>query len=270
MQLKFTKMHALGNDFLFIDKSITRYLDPSSIVLIANRKLGIGCDQVIFYERNFAANYQVQIYNPDGSQAGMCGNAMRCLGLLCRQIYDEGQIAALVGNKRIKIDALDADNIKVNMGPAELNSEWMPKLPDLINVLGDWQIDLKEVMCADIGNRHLVIFYRNLGDQDKILLGQSLQNMHLFEDGINVNFARITSPNSIHLRVFERGAGMTLACGSGACATFAVARKLKFVEERATINFEMGELFMSSLNDEIIMSGPATKVAEVIFNEAIL
>lgn len=261
MTLEFTKMHGLGNDFVFIDQnSLTKAEDVNFITKIANRRIGIGCDQLIIYQKLSDNKYCVKIYNPDGSEAGMCGNAMRCIGLLSFEKTGEKLIEVKVKSRTIIVELKSANQIEVNMGSASFSNNWMPPINTISQVLSDYRLNLKEILLVDVGNPHIVIFYSNLNSQEKALLGEMLQKHDAFPDGVNVNFARVEGSN-IYLKVFERGTGFTLACGSGACASFAAARKLKFIEENAIIKFEIGDLLMSYSDENMIMSGPAHKVA---------
>ena len=261
MPIEFFKMHGLGNDFIFINQS-NLHKKPSTefITKVADRKIGLGCDQLIIFRRVGVCEYVVDIYNPDGSKAGMCGNAMRCLGLYAFEENGEKLIQAHVDLRHIHIETISARKINVNMGKASFEENWMPKIGTISDAILDYQLNLKDIICVDMGNPHIVIFYDNLSYPDLELLGRVMQYKNLFPDGVNVNFAKIKD-NSIELRVYERGAGFTLACGSGACATFSAAHKLKFITESATIRFEFGNLRMSYLDEDIIMSGAAQKVA---------
>ena len=190
----------------------------------------------------------------------MCGNAMRCLGLYAFEEHAEKIITATVNSRSIYIETISAKKIKVNMNKASFKEKWMPNIAEISEVISDYQLNLKDIVCVDMGNPHIVIFYNNLSHPDMELLGRVMQYKSLFPDGVNVNFAKIEN-NYINLRVYERGAGFTLACGSGACATFAAAVELKFVKENAIIRFEFGDLNMSYSGQDIIMCGPAHKVA---------
>jgi diaminopimelate epimerase len=260
--LRFIKMHGLGNDFVFIDTDDFKGdVSKNFITKISDRKIGIGCDQLIFYGKLSDDLYSMKIYNPDGSQAGMCGNATRCLGLIAFEKCGTKNLKIKVNNRIVSVNIESSDLIKVNMGKPDFEKSWMPKISQISEIIRDYQLNLKEIVCVDMGNPHIVIFYSSLGRMDKSLLGQRFQIHPAFPDGVNVNFARIDDDQVIHLTVFERGTSLTLACGSGACATFAAANKLKFIQSNATIKFEIGNLDMSYLDEDIIMSGPATKVA---------
>jgi diaminopimelate epimerase len=256
----FTKMHGLGNDFVIINKDAL----PGSCELqdlsvnIANRYTGIGCDQVIFYQKK-SGYYEMFIYNNDGSTAKLCGNASRCLAKLIYLDAGERQIKLKVGNRELFCKVLSESEISVNIGAVDFNKEWMPDIETIWPIAELYMIDLKEIICADVGNPHLVIF-SNISDQDKEVVGEKLQNKELFPDGVNVNFAAVKN-NKIYLSVWERGAGLTFACGSGACASFASAAKLGFITGDCEVVFQLGSLKMSKEVDNIIMTGPASLVA---------
>ena len=261
MNIEFTKLHGLGNDFIFINRVMLQTNEVKDFITkIMNRRIGIGCDQLIIYQIIDDQTYSVKIYNPDGSEAGMCGNAMRCLGLYAFEKNEQKLIKVIVKNKTIIVEFKSANEIQVDMGIASFDKPWMQPLNAISQTLADYRLNLKEILLVDVGNPHIIIFYNNLNSEEKSLLGKTLQNHSAFPDGINVNFARVDH-DAIYLKVFERGTGFTLACGSGACASFAAARKLKFIGESATIKFEIGDLSMYHSNEHIIMSGPAHKVA---------
>lgn len=256
----FTKMHGLGNDFVIINKNEL----PVDCVLqdfavsVANRRTGIGCDQVILYQEK-SDYYEMLIYNHDGSSAKLCGNASRCLAKLIYFDSGERQIKLKVGNRELLCEVISDNEISVNVGEVLFNKEWMPTIETIWPIAQLYMIDLKEIICADVGNPHLIIF-SDISDQDKELVGERLQNKALFPDGINVNFASVKN-NKIYLSVWERGAGLTLACGSGACASFASAAKLGFITGNCEVVFQLGSLKMSKKGEDIIMTGPASLVA---------
>jgi diaminopimelate epimerase len=261
MAIEYTKMHGLGNDFVFIDQDILcRNLSNDFVVKICDRRIGLGCDQLILYRKLADRSYLMEIYNTDGSKADMCGNASRCLALYAYKKYQEDQIEIMTGSRIISATVNSSNTIGVNMGQALFTRSWMPQINELANIAADYGLNLKEMIFVDVGNRHIVIFYQSLSQQEKVLLGQVFQRHILLSEGINVNFAKIDC-GIIYLEVFERGVGFTLACGSGACATFAAAEKLQFALNSATIRFKIGDLHMSYSGQNIIMSGPAIKVA---------
>jgi len=264
-KIKFVKMHGLGNDFVIINQAdLAIDCDFQKLAInISDRRLGVGCDQFILYKKN-QDHYEMAIYNQDGSSARMCGNASRCLTKLIYTYFGDTDIVIKVFDRELICQVLNENEFSVNMGSASFNKDWMI-LPEKIYPIAErYMIEPKEVICVDVGNPHIVIF-SNLSDQDKEYLGKKLQEKILFPDGVNVNFADVKE-NIINLSVWERGVGFTLACGSGACASFAAATKLGFVDNQAEVVFRCGSLNMSKHKEDIIMSGPAAFVSSGEFH----
>ncbi|HJD55699.1 MAG TPA: diaminopimelate epimerase [Rickettsia endosymbiont of Pyrocoelia pectoralis] len=260
-KINFVKMHGLGNDFVIVNKQdLTNMHDLSQLAKnIADRHLGIGCDQFIIYEEHKADTYEMIIYNIDGSRAKLCGNATRCLAKLIYLNTGKRDITVIVGNKKLLCHVKDENIISVNVGGVSFNEPWMPSRDKIWEFAERYMIDLKETICVDVGNPHLVIFSK-LEPQDQKTVGIKLQDKELFADGVNVNFAEVKD-NKIYLSVWERGAGLTLACGSGACSSFAAGLKLGFVSSSSEVVFKHGSLIMREENGNIIMQGPAKLVA---------
>ncbi len=254
-------MHGLGNDFIMLNQQdLPKDYDLSNLAIaICNRRTAIGCDQLIIYDKEESNCYSMTIYNQDGSLAKMCGNAARCLAKLLCLKHEQQQITLKLADRKIACQILDNDKISVNMGKPSFSAPWMPSADKIWSLAERYQIEPKEIICVDMGNPHLVIFSL-LSEHDKELIGGKLQNSPLFPDGVNVNFASIQD-SKIHLLVWERGTGFTLACGSGACASFVAAVKLGFISSPATIIFKHGSLLMQQLDEDIIMQGPASLVA---------
>ena len=260
-QIHFTKMHGLGNDFVMIDqRNLPAEINILTLVkVIADRHTAIGCDQLIIYSED-EDKLEMQIYNMDGSPAEACGNATRCLAFLAYEKTGVKEHVINVAGRKL-IASIQGDNIiEVNMGAVSFNEKWIPKSLELATILEPFALQNHEFICADIGNPHLIIFGA-LSNSDQALLGEKLERHALFSEGVNINFARLSN-NEIDLRVWERGAGFTLACGSGACASFAAAKKLRFVDNEAQINFSLGSLKMKYVGGDIYMSGKVTKVFE--------
>jgi len=259
-KISFVKMHGLGNDFVIISEDVLpEGVDISAFAtLVADRRQGVGCDQFITYKYNDSTNVQMGIYNQDGSKALACGNASRCLSRLMFELTGVKDITLNVAARNVKCEYISSDEIKVDMGPAKFDEDWMPIPTELWKLAERHLIEPKEMLCVDVANPHLVIFSK-LSDQDREIIGQNFQHTNLFKDGINVNFATVED-DKIHLQVWERGAGFTYACGSGAVATFAAATKLGFAGAKAEIIFTLGSLKMQKSGDNIIMRGPASHV----------
>lgn len=258
--ISFVKMHGLGNDFVIINQADlpSHFILSDLAKLIADRYTGIGADQFILYKK-YPNYYEMNIYNHDGSHAKACGNASRCLGKLMNLYFKEKNITLKVIDREINCHIEDDNQVSVNMGQVSFYENWMPSSERIWAIAERYGVELKETICADIGNPHLVIF-SNLSDPDKEIIGKQLQTNELFPEGINVNFAEVVN-DKINLKVWERGIGFTLACGSGACASFAAARKLGFVREESEVVFKLGSLKMKQNEENIIMKGPATLVA---------
>lgn len=263
MNIEFVKMHGLGNDFVVI--KMTEDLAKTNLSefakTISNRRTGIGCDQVIIYSQSdVKSQYLMAIYNQDGSMAEACGNGTRCLV----HLIGEPEVKIKVLDRILDAKLLENGLVEVNMGSVSFDKPWMPEESSLWEIASIYKLEPKEMVCVDIGNPHLVIFNSVLSEEDKGLLGKMLEHNKLFPEGVNVNFAKIDG-DVIELRVWERGDGFTLACGSGACATFAAAKKLGFARDKASVRFKLGILEMSSSGDEILMTGPAKLVARGVY-----
>ncbi|AAU03878.1 diaminopimelate epimerase [Rickettsia typhi] len=258
-KINFVKMHGLGNDFVIVHKrDLATVCNLSQLAKnMADRHTGIGCDQCIIYEE-YNNVYTMIIYNIDGSNAKLCGNATRCLAKLIYLDTGKKDITIMVGKKKLLCNVEAANKISVNVGNVSFNETWMPSRDRIWAFAERYMLDLKETMCVDIGNPHLIIFSK-LEPQDQKIIGQKLQAKELFVDGVNVNFAEVKD-NKIYLSVWERGAGLTLACGSGACGSFAAGLKLGFVHSPSTVVFKYGNLIMQEEDGNIIMQGEATFV----------
>jgi diaminopimelate epimerase len=268
MSVKFDKMQALGNDFVMIDFN---QFSPDSdgsyrkfIPTVCNRNYGIGCDTLVLYK---SENDEIfaKFFNPNGTEAEICGNAARCLGLLMKKRNGASQFTLRTKKKIYPILVTDSE-ICVNMGQPSFN-------PEEIGFLGADQTSLRQkldlpsevfhVSCISVGNPHLVLFCEKILDEEKITeLGASLENHSLFKNKINVSFAHITHKNEIALTVFERGVGLTLACGSGACATAAAAFVNRIIlSKKIFVKQKGGELMVHSDDDlNIFQTGPASYV----------
>lgn len=259
-RIPFVKMHGLGNDFVIIAAQDL----PTGVRMdnfadkISDRRFGIGCDQFITYDL-MKDKVLMNIYNQDGSNAKACGNASRCLTRLIFDATRQTEITIDAHGRSLPCRYINEKEIQVDMGRAVFQADWMPYEQDLWQIAESFAIDPKEMVCVDMGNPHLIIF-TDLSDQDMQIIGELLQRKpHLFKDGVNVNFAKVTN-DIISLKVWERGTGFTLACGSGACATYAAANKLGFVGNKAEVKFIKGILQMSLRDENVVMKGPAEYV----------
>lgn len=257
------KMHGLGNDFVVLDR-ITQnlYLNKTQIQRIADRKLGIGCDQVILIEPPIQpqSDFYYRIFNADGTEVEQCGNGVRCAA---RFVYDMGIIKktslladCLAGPVGIRLEKNQL--LTVNMGIPALNNCASFSIPG-------FEVPLS-FLKVNIGNPHAVIFapktftppFPSTWDT----LQQQILDTGLFPEGVNIEWVYIDSPNSIRVRVLERGVGETLACGSGASACMIAGRKLGLLDQTVNVHFSIGKLRISwaGAGTALFMTGPAIGV----------
>jgi diaminopimelate epimerase len=250
----FTKMHGLGNDFAIFDsRGGTGRFPPERVRLLADRHRGIGCDQLIVLEPSVRADVFMRIYNADGSEAGACGNATRCVGALLG-----GAATIETAGGLLSTTAADG-GIAVAMGVPRWAWDAIPLAYPLDTAalpLG-WD-GLERPAAVSMGNPHLVFFHADSDAVPLERLGPLIEHDPLFPERVNVNVATVEDRGRIRLRVWERGAGLTLACGTGACATFAAARRRGLVDARATVMLPGGPLVIEEgAGGVLTMTGPA-------------
>ena len=268
MEIKFTKMHGLGNDFVVINsQELVDVVYEDLVKAIADRHVGIGCDQVIIYALKNTHQCHMTIYNTDGSKAQACGNGTRCLvKLVCDDIKVK-TLDIIVGTRILKSFVQDSGEILVNMGAVSFDKNWMITQEQILDIAKIYNLNPREIICVDVANPHLIIFSSDLSEMDRFNLATKLSSSEFFPEGVNINFAYIEN-NQIKLNVWERGVGFTLACGSGACATFAAATKLSYVNsvKPVEVKFSLGSLGLSfDEKNNILMSGGAEFVAKGIY-----
>jgi diaminopimelate epimerase len=254
----FSKMHGLGNDFVVIDaRREPVAMTNARARAIADRREGIGCDQLILIEASDVADARMRIFNADGSEVEACGNASRAVALL------------LGGTQRIEtaggLITLTADNAnRATVGMGAPVSEWdavpLAYAMDTAHLPLAWD-DVADGAAINVGNPHIVFFVPDCDAVRLDVLGPVIEHDPLFPQRINVNVATVTGPSSLKLRVWERGAGLTRACGTGACATAAVALARKLVRGPVAVDLPGGRLIITQAeNGALLMSGPATFV----------
>jgi diaminopimelate epimerase len=262
MATQFRKMHGAGNDFVIIDaRKSPASLGPTRIAALANRRTGIGCDQFITLEppQSGGADVFMRIHNPDGSEAGACGNATRCVAALLHA--ETGRIIVTVETTAGLLPAtVIAGEITVDMGAPGLAWNDIP-LAFAADTLA-LPIERTPAACS-MGNPHATVFVDDIATAPVATLGPVLENSPIFPDRANIGFAQILAPDRIRLRVWERGAGATLACGSGACATLVNAVRRGLADNRATLVLDGGALTIEWREDgHVLMSGPAVTAFE--------
>ena len=256
MKRQFRKMHGLGNDFVILDaRDGAVEVDESLARALADRRTGIGCDQLILLEPSEDADIRMRIWNPDGSEVEACGNATRCVATL---IGGDSRIETKGG---ILAASATAGAATIDMGEPRFGWEAIP-LSDPMDTLDmpvAWD-DLERPSAVNVGNPHVVFFVENCDVVPLQRLGPAIETDPLFPEGVNVNVATIESDHAIRLRVWERGAGLTRACGTGACATAVAAMRRKLVEREVTVSLPGGKLLIGWGEDgRITMTGPAAE-----------
>ncbi len=257
MQTPFVKMHGLGNDFVVLDGR-TQAVPPMTGALaaaLADRRTGIGCDQLILLEPSDAADFRMRIFNADGSEVEACGNATRAVGLLHGR---PARIETLGG----LVSANPGDNgIAVEMGVPRFDWAQIPLAyaMDTHAMPVAWE-ELANPIAVNVGNPHVIFFVPDCDAVDLQRLGPEIERDPLFPDRVNVNVATIVARDAIRLRVWERGAGLTLACGTGACATAVGAMRRGLVDRSVGVTLPGGTLRIDWRDDgQIVMTGPAAE-----------
>ena len=256
MPIPFIKMHGAGNDFVVIDQRAAPFeFSPDQVRRLADRRVGIGCDQFITLHPPPArtdADLLMRIRNPDGSEAGACGNATRCVAeLLFEQNGRPYQvIRTLAGD--LPAERLADGRVRVDMGAARLGWDEVP----LAEAMDTLHLALPgDPAACSVGNPHVTFFVDELERAERE--GAGWERHRLFPEGVNVGFARIFDPGRLRLRVWERGAGLTLACGSGACATVVNAHRRGLTGRRVVVEMDGGELEIEwTAAGRVLMTGP--------------
>lgn len=257
MRIPFVKMHGLGNDFVVLDgrEEALPAMDAALAAAIANRHTGIGCDQLVVLAPSSVADFAMRFFNADGSESGACGNASRAIGLL------HGKPARIETTGGILTTAPTEHGISVDMGIPRFDWDAIPLgfAMDTLTMPVGWE-DLDAPTAVNVGNPHVIFFVPDTDAVDLARLGPIIEHDPLFPERVNVNVATIEARDAIRLRVWERGAGLTLACGTGACATAIGAMRRGLVDRRVTVTLPGGKLVIAWDDDgRITMTGPATE-----------
>ena len=274
--MKFTKMHGCGNDYIYIDGNREKIRDdekPAVVKQLSDRHFGIGGDGVIFINPTDIddADFEMEMYNADGSRAEMCGNGIRCVA---KYVYDKGltnkkKINIISAGKIKKLCLTIQDKkvilVKVNMGAPELIAKNVPVKSENEKVIDEAiTVNGKEykMTCVSMGNPHAVVFMDNVEDLEINKLGPYFENHERFPKRTNTEFVKVLDRHTVQMRVWERGTGETLACGTGACATVVACILNGLTEEQVTVKLLGGELeiFWDRKENLVFMTGPATHV----------
>ncbi len=264
-KMQFIKMHGLGNDYIYVDcfapatADLIAHAELSSLAqLVSDRHFGIGSDGLVLILPSDEADARMRIFNADGSEAQMCGNAIRCVG---KYLYESGlcqrtqiRIQTLAGLRTLKLHVAEGkvDSAEVNMGKAEV-------------LFDELMINYRPVafVSVNLGNPHIVLFPQtHVATMSLTPLGPTLERHPHFPEGTNVEFVSVRNPNELDMRVWERGSGETMACGTGACAAAVAAAVLSKTGNSVTVHLRGGDLHIhyDPETREVTMRGPATEV----------
>mgnify|MGYP004488143647 CR=1 FL=1 len=272
MKLRFTKMHGCGNDYVYVNCFEEEVKDPVSLsIAISDRHFGVGGDGLVLICPSDRADAKMRMFNADGSEGKMCGNAIRCVG---KYLYDHGivrkttvTIETLSGIKTLELFLKDgkADSAQVNMGPAILIPSEIPvNLPGERAVAVPVKIAGEEhtITCVSMGNPHCIVFGGDPYELDLPKIGPLFENDPLFPERVNTEFIEVLDDHTLNMRVWERGSGETWACGTGACAAAVAAVLNGFCKKGKDISVRLrgGELTIRYTDEAVFMTGKATEV----------
>ncbi len=273
--LKFTKMHGIGNDYIYINAIEQKIEDPNALAQkLSDRRFSIGGDGVILICPSDIADAKMRMFNADGSEGMMCGNGVRCVGkyvydnLLDDKTRDTITIETLSGIKTLKITAVDgkAELLEVDMGKAVLKACDIPVIYENEEtvIAKPLVVDGNEhiVTCVSMGNPHCVTFVEDVDSLELEKIGPPFENHEAFPQRINTEFVKVIDEKTLKMRVWERGSGETWACGTGACATVVAACENGYCKkgEDITVHLRGGDLVINYTDERVMMTGPATKV----------
>ncbi len=271
-KLSFVKMEGIGNDYIYFDCFKEKIEKPSELaVALSNRHFGIGGDGIVLICPSVVADAKMRMFNADGSEGKMCGNAIRCVA---KYLYDHNlvkknviTIETLSGIKTLKLFFKDRKTVKVtvNMGRAVTDAAEIPVelgVKEVINKKVKIADGEYAITCVSMGNPHCVVFVNDVSGIDIEKIGPKFENNKIFPERVNTEFVKVIDKNRIKMRVWERGSGETLACGTGACAAVAACVLNGFVNSSEDVVVELlgGELIINYTKERVLMTGPAREV----------
>jgi diaminopimelate epimerase len=271
MLLEFTKMHGLGNDFVVIDAISQQVeLDAEQVRHLADRRFGIGCDQLLLVEAATTpgTDFRYRIFNADGGEVGQCGNGARCFMRFVREhgLTDKPEVQVETASGPLLLIQEDDGQITVDMGIPRLQPRDVPF--DAPHYASSYPLEVNglslEVAAVSMGNPHAVLLVNDIDTAPVAELGPAIERHARFPQRTNAGFIQIVNPETVRLRVYERGAGETLACGSGACAAVVAGRMWDLLAPRVKVILTGGELVVSWAGEgrPVMLTGPATTVYE--------
>ena len=271
--MNFWKMHGLGNDYVVIDNRDGKIADKEAPALakkLRERRFSVGADGLLLVSNSKAADVKMRIFNADGTEAEMCGNGIRCFAKFCYENgvvkKDEFNVETNAGAKHVWLTVKDAEVklVKVDMGAPNWDRKSLPMTGEGPCVNEGLRVDDEEtynVTCLSMGNPHCVIFVENVDEFPVEYIGPMIENNEAFPKRTNVGFVQVLNKNELKVRVWERGCGETLACGTGTCAAVAAANKLGKVKDKVTVHVLGGDLQVE-VGKTLFLSGAAEKVFE--------
>jgi diaminopimelate epimerase len=271
--MNFWKMHGLGNDYVVIDNRDGKIPDKEATALakkVCERRLGVGADGLLLVYNSKAADVRMRIFNADGSEAEMCGNGIRCFAKYCYENgfvkKDQFDVETNAGVKHVwlTLEGQEVRQVKVDMGAPNWDRKSLPMTGQGPCINEPIQVDDEEnynVTCLSMGNPHCIIFVDNVDESPVEYIGPLIENHPSFPKRTNVGFVQVISKNELKVRVWERGCGETLACGTGTCAAVAAANKLGKVKDKVTVHVLGGDLQVE-VGKTLFLSGAAEKVFE--------
>ena len=290
--MHFTKMHGIGNDYVYVDCTKETVEDPSDVaVRVSDRHFGIGSDGLILIKPSDIADFEMDMYNADGSRGKMCGNGIRCVG---KYVYDHGltdkKTVRIATGSGVKILTLETENgkvksVRVDMGEAILEPEMIPvrisekviasSRPQAEGICGRTAVNVPlrvlghtyKVTCVSMGNPHCIVFMDSPEDVESLQIeniGPHFEHHEAFPDRVNTEFAAMQGEHEIRMRVWERGSGETWACGTGACATAVAAILNGYGQSPVRLHLNGGDLLIEwdRETNHVFMTGPAEEVFE--------
>lgn len=269
MKLRFTKMHGLGNDFVMIDALSQKVsITPERARRLADRHFGVGCDQVLVVEPPTSpdADFRYRIFNHDGSEVENCGNGARCFAIFVRmrKLTGKRAIRAQTAGGDLVLHVLSDNQVMVDMGVPRLLPESIPFIAEHQGIIHPLRLPEQtlDITAVSMGNPHAVTVVDNVAALDIEAVGPLVENHSAFPNKANAGFLEVRTRNEAHVRVFERGAGETLACGTGACAAVVAGRLRELLDSKVQVHLAGGTLTIEWLGDghPVMMTGPATTV----------
>lgn len=272
--MKFTKMQGIGNDYVYVNCFREQVENPSQVAIkVSDRHFGIGSDGLILIKPSDVADFEMEMYNADGSQGAMCGNGIRCVA---KYVYDYHLTdkTSISVNTKSGIKYLDltvedgkVKEVKVNMGAPILNTAEIPMIYGKEQVIAqplNINQNLYEVTAVSMGNPHVIVYMEDVKSLKIEEVGPYFEKSSVFPESVNTEFVRVIDRNTVEMRVWERGSGETLACGTGACAVAVACILNGYTEDQVTVKLLGGDLkiFWDREADLVYMTGPA----EVVFD----